>query len=254
MKPNLKIHDDLESLSLAAAEFVTRRAEQGVNLRGYFTIALSGGSTPKKLYRDLAADPFAERFPWHNSHFFYSDERLVGPDDPESNFGMTSQAMLEKVPVEDRHIYPVPTSAGSVQQAAELYEKKLRHVFENIENEYGTDYNRSFPRLDLILLGLGADGHTASLFPGDPVLAQKLRWIVPVKAPAGYTTRERVSFTLGLINQAACVVFLVSGREKNSVVKAILNEPEKAFELYPAARVDPVDGELVWFADREAVS
>jgi len=162
--------------------------------------------------------------------------------------------MLEKVPVDNHRIYPVPISAGSVQQAAELYEKKLRHVFENIENQYDTDYNWSFPRFDLVLLGLGADGHTASLFPGDPVLVEKQRWIVPVKAPAGYTTRERVSFTLGLINQAACVVFLVSGREKNSVVKAILNEPEKAFELYPAARVAPVDGEFVWFADRESAS
>ena len=254
VKPKIEIHSGLESLSRAAAEFITRRAEQAVNSRGFFSIALSGGNTPKMLYEKLAAAPFTQRFPWRHSRFFWTDERFVAPDHPQSNFGMATQAMLEKIPVDNNHVYPVPTGAGSVKQTAGLYEKKLRQVFGNIENEYDTDYNRSFPRFDLVLLGLGADGHTASLFPGSAALEVKKRWVVPVTAPAAYSPRDRVSFTLGLINQAACVVFLASGREKSPVVKAILNEPEKAFERYPAARVSPVDGELVWFVDREAVS
>ena len=254
MKPQVKVFETAEELSRAAADFVARRAVEAGRAGGGFTLALSGGSTPKRLYQFLAEEPLRGAFPWGESHFFLGDERFVAPDHPESNFGMARQALLDRVPLPGGHVHPLDTAAGTVEEAARRYEEELRKVFGRSGKDRGSRPAGDFPRFDLVLLGLGPDGHTASLFPGNPVLEERRRWAVAVEAPPSYPTRERVSLTLPVLNAAACVLFLAAGREKSPLVKAILETPEKARSLYPAARVEPADGELYWFLDRQALS
>jgi 6-phosphogluconolactonase len=242
MKPQVIGSESLEALSNAAADFLVRRAMKIVRAVGRFTLALSGGSTPQRLYEILARKPLKDRMPWQESFFFWGDERFVPADHPESNFRLAYRAMLAKVPVPESNIHPVGTDTGSAHEAAENYERDLQKFF-GVNNK---------PRFDLVLLGLGADGHTASLFPGDPVLNERRHLAVAVRAPAQYTVKDRVTLTLPVLDSAACVLFLAAGREKKKVTDIILNQPEKAFNLYPAARVRPEDGELFWFTDREA--
>ncbi|OGG00782.1 MAG: 6-phosphogluconolactonase [Candidatus Glassbacteria bacterium RIFCSPLOWO2_12_FULL_58_11] len=252
MKPQVQVFEDVEELSRAAAEFVTRRAVEVCRAGGAFRVALSGGSTPKKLYQLLAGEPWRGSFPWEKSHFFLGDERFVAQEHPESNFGMARQALLDKVPLPAGNVHPLDSAAVSVEEAARRYEEELRKVFERGGKDRGSKPAGDFPRFDLVLLGLGPDGHTASLFPGNPVLEERRRWAAAVEAPPGYPTRERVSLTLPVINAAAYVLFLAAGREKSPIVKAILETPEKARSLYPAALVEPSAGELFWFLDRQA--
>ncbi|HUU29633.1 MAG TPA: 6-phosphogluconolactonase [archaeon] len=242
MKPQVIGSESLEALSNAAADFLVRRAMEIVRAVGRFTLALSGGSTPQRLYEILARKPLKDRMPWQESFFFWGDERFVPADHPESNFRLAYRAMLSKVPVPESNIHPVGTGTGSAHEAAENYERDLQKFF-GVNNK---------PRFDLVLLGLGADGHTASLFPGDPVLNERRHLAAAVRAPAQYAVKDRVTLTLPVLNSAACVLFLAAGREKKKMTDIILNQPQKAFRLYPAARIRPEDGELFWFTDREA--
>jgi len=226
----------------AAAEEVIRAAAEAVAQRGRFSIALSGGSTPKSLYNLLATNA-RSTLPWEQMFFFWSDERHVPPGDAESNYRMVDEAMLSKVPVPPGNIFRVASENPDAAAAAEAYESALRKFFQTPAGQV--------PQFDLILLGMGPDGHTASLFPGTKGVQEKSRlvianWVEKLKT-------NRISFTFPLLNAARCVAFLVSGTDKASVLKSVLEENVPG-EQYPAKMVKPTDGQLIWFLDRAAAS
>ena len=227
---NLEILDSPKDLAQAGAQLFVAKTSEAVARRGFATIALSGGSTPKRLYQLLADrnEPFRDEVPWSSIHFFWTDERHVPPDHPESNYRMTNEAMLSHVPVTRDNVHRVMSENPNASAAAEQYEEVMPSSF------------------DLILLGLGTDGHTASIFPESEVVHEKKRlvaavWVEKLKS-------YRITMTLPLINNAASVVFLVSGAEKAEIVKEVLEGPKR----YPAQEVRPAEGELRWLLDREA--
>jgi 6-phosphogluconolactonase len=226
----------------AAAEEVVHSANQAVKERGKFTIALSGGSTPKSLFNLLATNARAT-LPWDRMYFFWGDERHVPPTDPDSNYRMADETMLSKIPVPAGNVFRIETENPSADAAADAYEKTLRKFFQ-LEPE-------AVPRFDLILLGMGPDGHTASLFPGTAALQEKKRlvvanWVEKLKT-------HRLSFTLPVLNAGRCVAFLVSGMDKATTLKTVLEEDVPA-EQYPAKLVKPTAGKLIWLVDRAAAS
>jgi 6-phosphogluconolactonase len=231
-----------QDLFQAAAEEVIRTATDAVAQRGRFTIALSGGSTPKNLYTLIAANASAT-LPWNQMFFFWGDERHVPLDSPDSNYRMVKEALLSKVPIPPANIFPVPAENPDAAAAAETYERTLQKFFVVAPGE--------FPRFDLILLGLGPDGHTASLFPETAALQEKSRLVVANWVETMGTSR--ITFTLPVLNAARCVAFLVSGTEKAAVLHEVLqgNAPP---ERYPSKLVRPSDGKLIWFVDRAAAS
>jgi 6-phosphogluconolactonase len=200
-------------------------------------VSLSGGSTPKALYELLASDEFRGRFPWHRVSWYWGDERFVPYDHPDSNYRMTREAMLAKAPVPPQNIHPVPVD-GSPQEAARRYERTLQEAYG------GTILDPARPLFDVTLLGLGPDGHTASLLPGEPVLEERQRWVAVVSHGR---PEVRITMTYPVIESSRCVAFLVTGPEKAAVLRAIRSGRSEV----PAARVRPV-GELVWFVDQAA--
>jgi len=220
----IRVFENSRELARGAAEhFVALAQKDG------FTVALSGGSTPKMLYQMLAEE-FREQVPWSSTHFFWSDERHVPPDHPDSNYRMAHEALLSHVPVPANNVHRVHSENPSAQEAAGEYEQTI------------------VPRIDLILLGLGTDGHTASIFPGSDVLHETKRLVA---APwVEKLNTYRITMTLPLLNNGASIVFLVSGAEKAEIVRQVLEGPKK----YPAQFVQPVNGELLWMLDRDAAS
>jgi 6-phosphogluconolactonase len=239
MRRAVRIYDDLESMSLAAADAVKELVAASKGTGRPFSLALSGGGTPRRLYETLAADPTG--IEWENVHLFWGDERFVPVDDRFSNFGTASSALLGKIEIPDVNIHGVPVDAPTSVQAAELYEKELRDFF-------GID-EQGIPGFDLILLGLGDDGHTASIFPDSPAIDERKRWVAGVTAPPGIEPAERITLTLPVINAAKNVFFLVSGESKADVLHDILFIGRLAADEYPAAMISP-DGPLIWFVDR----
>jgi 6-phosphogluconolactonase len=235
----IRVYADLESLSRAAADLIAAQANLAVAARGRFSLALSGGSTPRRAYELLAAPPFKDQAPWDRMHVFWGDERCVPPDDPRSNARMAREAWLDHVPIPAGQIHPIDC-ARDPDAAARDYEAGLRKFFAG-----------AAPRLDLVLLGLGDNGHTASLFPGTPVLQEQERWAAAVYVAAG--DLYRVTLTAPLINQAAHVVFLVAGGAKAAVLRDVLHGPRDPARL-PAQLIRPDGGELLWLADREAAA
>jgi 6-phosphogluconolactonase len=227
----------------AAAEEVVRATSEAVTHRGRFTIALSGGSTPKSLYNLLATNARAT-LPWDRMFFFWSDERHVPPTDPDSNFRMADEAMLAKIPVAAGNIFRVPAENPDASAAAQSYEQTIQNFFELKPGE--------FPRFDLILLGLGPDGHTASLFPETAALQEKSRLVVANWVEKFKTSR--ITFTLPVLNAARSVAFLVSGTDKAPALHAVLEDDSASGERYPAKMVRPSDGKLLWLVDRAAAS
>jgi 6-phosphogluconolactonase len=204
------------------------------------TIALSGGSTPKALYSLLAAD-YAQQVAWDKTYFFFGDERHVPPSDPESNFRMANEAMLSKVPIPPENVFRVPAENADAAAAASAYEKSIRDFFHLKPGE--------FPRFDLILLGMGPDGHTASLFPASKGLDEKTR--IFISNPVEKFKTDRLTFTFPVLNNAANVMFLASGKEKAAILKQVWEDPASNL---PSARVNPVSGNLIWLVDRAAAS
>ncbi|MHB8216837.1 MAG: 6-phosphogluconolactonase [Candidatus Sulfotelmatobacter sp.] len=231
-----------QDLFQAAGEEVIRVATEAVAQRGRFTIALSGGSTPRNLYTLIAANASAS-LPWGQVFFFWGDERHVPPDDPDSNYRMAREALLSKIPIPPANVFPVPAENPDAAAAAEAYEQTVKKFFALREGE--------LPRFDLILLGMGPDGHTASLFPETAALQEKSRlvvanWVDKLKA-------SRITFTLPVLNAARCVAFLVSGVDKAAVLHEVL-EGNALPEKYPSKLVQPSNGKLIWFVDRAAAS
>jgi 6-phosphogluconolactonase len=244
MTPRLIRVEDAEGVARAAAEEVVDSAARALAYRGRFTIALAGGSTPRGLYALLAdaRAPFRERIRWDRTHVFFGDERHVPPGHPESNFRMASEALLAHVPVASVH--RMLGELASAAAAAEAYETELRRFFAAAADEPP-------PRLDLVLLGLGPDGHTGSLFPGTDALDERHRWVT-----APYVERQRghrITLTFPVLDRAREVVFLVAGREKAAALAKVLAPPPGEAPL-PAARVRPAGVSPLWIVDREAAS
>jgi 6-phosphogluconolactonase len=230
---------NLDDLSRkAAAEFV-RLANRSVAADGRFAVALSGGSTPKSLYSLLASAEFQPQIPWTRCHFFWGDERPVPPDHPESNYRMAFESLLSRVPVPRENIHRIEAELEP-EIAAARYEREIREFFRLSGAE--------LPRFDLILLGLGDDGHTASLFPGNRALAETGRLVV-----AAYVEKlrtYRITLTLPVLNRAANIFFLVAGESKAAALRDVLQRSNNL----PARQVAPVDGRLLWFLDEAAAS
>jgi len=201
-------------------------------------IALSGGSTPRATYRELAGPQFVSRFPWSKVQWFWSDERFVPPDDPESNFRMAREAMLGAAPVPPANIHPIPTVGINADEAAAAYDSELRRAYGRAHLEPGR------PLFDVCLLGLGEDGHTASLIPGEPVLQERNRWVAAV---AHGRPEARITLTYPAIDASRHIAFLVSGPGKAAILRQVLAGGSKV----PAAGLSPM-GELVFIADRAA--
>lgn len=231
-----------QELFAAAAEEVVRAANEAVAQRGRFTIALAGGSTPKSLYNLLATNA-RTALPWDRMFFFWGDERHVPPTDSDSNYRMADEAMLAKIPVPAANVFRMKTENPEAAAVAEDYEQTLRKFFQLEPGQ--------LPTFDLILLGMGPDGHTASLFPGTAALQEKSRlvfanWVEKMKT-------YRITLTLPVLNAARCVIFLVSGTDKAPALHAVLEE-DVAGEQYPAKLVRPTQGKVIWLVDRAAAS
>lgn len=231
-----------QELFQTAADEVIRAATEAIAARGRFTIALSGGSTPKSLFTLIAANA-STSLPWDKVFFFWGDERHVGPTDAESNYRMANESILSKIPVPPGNVFRVLTENPDASAAADAYEQTLRKFFEVPAGK--------FPRFDLILLGMGPDGHTASLFPETAALQEKSRFVVANWVEKMKTSR--ITLTLPVLNAARLVVFLVSGIDKAPVLHEVL-EGKGPDEKYPSKLVHPTDGKLIWFVDRAAAS
>jgi 6-phosphogluconolactonase len=236
-----------QELFAAAAEEVIRAATDAVAQRGRFTIALSGGSTPKSLFNLLATNARTV-LPWDRMFFFWGDERHVPPTDPDSNYKMAEETMLSKIPVAAGNVFRIAAENPDAAAAAESYEKTLQKFFTLEPNH---EKPGQFPRFDLILLGMGPDGHTASLFPGSAGLQEKSRLVIANWVEKFKT--HRLTFTLPVLNAAACVAFLVSGTDKAPALHAVL-ESDAPGEQYPSKLVRPADGKVIWLIDRAAAS
>ena len=230
----LEVFLDPSALAHHAAEWMTAAA---LAAKGPFRVSLSGGSTPKTLFALLASAEFKDRFPWQRVSWYWGDERFVPHDHPESNYRMTREAMLDKAPIPPGNIHPVPTD-GTPDDAARRYEGTLQKA-------YGAAIlDPARPLFDITLLGLGGDGHTASLLPGESVLAERRRWVAAVSHGR---PEIRITMTYPAIESSRSVAFLVAGREKAAILRAI----RAGGSDVPAARLRPI-GALFWFVDRAA--
>ncbi len=237
----VRVYPDYEALSRAAAYLFVLLANEAIRDRGRFSIALCGGHTPGRLYELLAGPPFVNQVDWGRVHVFWGDERCVPPDDPRNNARMAREKLLDHVPVPPQHLHPI-VCADSAKDAARGYESLLRSFFHGGPR-----------RFDLIFLGLGTDGHTASLFPGTPALREKDRWVTEV-----YSEKEgiyRVTLTAPILNQASVLAFMASGASKAAVLRDLLtrqSEPER----FPARLIRPqcYGGKLYWLVDENSAS
>ena len=239
----IHISANAEELARFAAEQFVRLASEAQRERGLFTVALAGGSTPKTLYVLLASEqePYRAQLDFAKIHFFWGDERHVSPDHPDSNYGGATEAMLNKFPVPLANVHRINSEMADAEEAARDYEQVLGRFF-GLEK-------RQLPRFDLVLLGMGSDGHTASIFPGSDVINEKRRLVA---APWIEKLRSyRITLTPAVLNNAASIIILVSGQEKAKVLKEVL-EGEYRPEYLPVQIIEPTDGGLLWLADREA--
>lgn len=234
------VFPSLDELFQAAARKFAERAGRAIEKQGSFSVALAGGSTPKGLY-SLLASQAARSIPWDKIRFFWGDERHVGPSDPESNYRMVYESLLSKVPVDPANVFRVRGEEPDAAEAARSYEQTITNVFHLKPGE--------FPRFDLILLGMGPDGHTASLFPGSQALSEQSRLVVANRVEKFKT--HRITFTFPVLNHAASVLFLVAGKDKAAALSAVFDKASSGHQV-PAKRVQPVNGELIWMIEREA--
>jgi 6-phosphogluconolactonase len=234
-EPRIVTLPDPEALARHVAGWLTDLA---LAATGRFAICLSGGSTPKRLYEILAEPEYANRFPWERTHLFWGDERFVPPDSPDSNLGMTRSSLLDHVSIPAANIHPMPT-AGTPTDAAHAYEATLKSY-------YGLEtLDMARPLFDVTLLGLGENGHTASLFPNTASLNETLAWVAPVTEAV---PQARLTLTYPAIACTNLVAFLVAGKSKKNVLKLVLAGDRSQ----PAARITAA-GELIWFTDAAAV-
>jgi len=229
--------DEATWVETAAAE-IGRTVKQAVDQRGTAIVALSGGRTPVAVYRRLTLPPWRERIPWAKIQWVWVDERWVNADHPDSNYRMICESLLSKVPVGRSQIHPIPTEGVSLEQSVLEYEVTLRELI----TSHGSG-------LDLAILGMGIDGHTASLFPGSSVLTENERWVAATQSPAGI--RQRITLTFPVLNATDTVVFLVTGAEKQPVLAKVLHQVPLPVEEVPAANVQAAR-RTIWCIDSAA--
>lgn len=237
MTPDVRVFSDVDEMSLRAAQATVRTITNAVRATGQCSLVLSGGSTPRTLY-GLLASQFSTDIPWDRVHLFWGDERYVPAGDPHSNYGMARQALLDHVACPAANVHPMLTGFATAALAAREYEATLRNHFPG-----------DWPRFDLVLLGLGSDGHTASLFPRSSALSEETRWVLAAQAPA--PPPARLTLTLPALNRAAAVYFLVAGANKADALDRVLGGRADS-NLYPAAAVRPENGTVTWWLDRHA--
>jgi len=242
----MRIYDDLDGLSRAVAEELTARAGEQAAAGRSFGLVLAGGSTPRTLYRLLATE-LRERMPWNRVHLFWGDERFVPADHPDSNRRMARETLISHVPIPPENVHPIPApGAGgpfSPQEAAVRYEEELRHLM--------GPAGRRNPGFDAVLLGVGEDGHTASLFPGDPALDETERWVVAIPDPPAGHEHPRVTLTLPALARAEQILFLAAGERKRAAIRSIAIRRDAGDP--PAARVR-CQGTIAWYVDRAAAA
>jgi 6-phosphogluconolactonase len=241
MKPDVRIFENLDALSQAAAESFVETSAQAITDRGRFLVALSGGSTPLTLYRLLAQSPTRKQIDWRLLHVFWGDERCVPPEDLENSYRQVHEALLAHVPIPTGNVHRIQSDLAP-QVAADDYAVVLK--------EFSTP-PLEWPRFDLVLLGMGSDGHTASIFPGSAVNAAS-----PTLAVTGqYEDRpsQRVTLTPLVFNSARRIIFLVSGEGKREVLASVLSGNLRP-DFLPAQRIRPTNGELIWMVDQAAAS
>jgi 6-phosphogluconolactonase len=238
------VFEDAQSLVSAAADEFVRLARGNTAKSGQFTVALSGGSTPKRLFRTLTGEDYRSRVSWGRVHFFWGDERNVPADHPESNFGVARDLLLEPLAIPSDNVHRIRAELSDPAEAATEYEAELRRFFKLPGEGH-------LPRFDLVMLGMGADGHTASLFPGSAALAEEVRlvtanWVEKLKS-------FRLTLTCPVFNNAARILFLVADAEKAETLRDVLERPAEP-PLYPAQLIRPRAGELSWYVDRAAAA
>jgi len=236
---HIAIYPDIHTLSQHAAEYVVRIANESIALHGHFTIALTGGTTPRAPYSLLGSEPFRRQIDWRLVHIFWGDERCVPHNSPESNSYLAQEVLLNKISISESQIHRMPADQPDREAASQAYTVEMQHTF-------GTN---GIPSFDLIHLGMGPEGHTASLFPHQASLHEKRRLVMPVSVPK--PPPDRLTFTPPLLNAARNVLFLVTGSDKADALQAVL-EGEYQPEEYPAQIVRPTNGEVLWMLDKDA--
>lgn len=233
------VYKDTAELEQNAAEEIARVMQTAINERGTCFVVLSGGETPRQIYRRLGREPLKDQVNWNKVHLFFSDERSVSPYDSQSNYGMVERSLLSWIDIPRPQVHRIKGETNP-ELAAEEYEADLRSAFG--ENEM---------RFDLVLLGIGEDGHMASIFPGTRALDEQTAFVLPVTSPT--QPPQRVTLTFPIINAAREILFLVSGKRKASIVQRVLGAAKSSRDL-PASMVRPADGILRWMIDHEAAS
>src|SRR5579884_483441 len=236
-RPRIDVSADPEALARRVAQWIVDLA---CHSSGRFSVALSGGSTPRRLYQMLAAPPLRDALPWERVHWFWGDDRFVPWDSPDSNYGMARDALLAHAPVPPENVHGIRTD-GTPAAAAAAYERELRSY-------YGADsFDPARPLFDVVLLGMGPDGHTASLFPGKPAVEELRRWVIEVPEPGLNPHVPRVTLTYTALHSARSTPFVAAGADKQAMMRRVLSGDR----ALPSARIDP-SGELVWFIDKAA--
>jgi 6-phosphogluconolactonase len=237
IKPLVKVFATIDDLNHGVALAIAGSAKQAISQRGRFTLVLSGGRTPRSLYEIIARE-YRDVIEWQSVQIYWGDERYVPPESPRSNYNMARESLLSQVPIPDENVYPMPTGYANIEDAARSYENLLRSHFKD-----------TWPQFELILLGLGPDGHTASLFPKSRAVLEQERWVMPVQDVI--VSEPRLTLTLSSINHARSVYFIAAGLEKAEALKAA-TEGQPDFDHCPASVVRPVSGELIWWVDSQA--
>lgn len=239
MKVDIQVFKDSEALSLAAAEIFVEASARAIPASGRFLVALSGGGSPSGLYRRLAQEPYRKQVAWEKTFVFWGDERCVPPDDPDSNYRQAHETLLQRVLIPQENVQRIH---------AELEAARAAYGYTQVLKRFAAP-GLDWPCFDLVLLGMGADGHTASLFPGSPVAPPAPA--VPVTADYQGRPAQRVTLTPAVFNSARLVLFLVTGQDKASTLRTVLRDAAN-LEKYPAQRIQPADGQVVWLVDEAA--
>lgn len=234
----ISVFRDEQELSTAASELIADLSRKSIEKKGRFVIALSGGKTPSTLYTLMANLPYSKELQWKNIFIFWSDERCVPADDEQNNSHLAKKMLLDHVPIPTENIFPVQVQMPA-GKAAIQYEQMLKAFFKE-----------DVPAFDLVLLGMGEDGHTASLFPNSPFLNQSTELVKAVSKPGDKI--ERITFTPVLINNAKHILILVTGKNKAAVLKEVLEK--KSNKAYPVQLIGPKHGKLLWYVDAAAAS
>ena len=237
---NIFVFETAEQLALAAAERFVEYSNELQDMTERFSVALAGGNTPRGVYELLATEQFKNRVKWSQAHLFFGDERCVPPEHPDSNYAMAYEALISRVPIPAKNVHRILGESNPNEGALE-YENELRAFFAGL----------AWPRFDLVLLGMGEDGHTASLFPDLAALKETSRWVVATRNEQ--SGQERITLTVPLFNHARRIMFLVTGKKKAQRLKEVLR-PQPGSEQLPVQAITPIKGMLEWLVDAEAAS